>query len=163
MIGKKLNKKGITLIELLTVVVLIGIMAALAVPNFDNYVTKIKHKSTVRDILRQMRMARSYAISRAGRYGVKINVYPTKYYILFRDMDNDANYTGSPPDTMIDSTALSANLSFGSCSFISGTVVFRGDGSASETGFVDVVDDKNSNITIINVTAAVGRVYLSTP
>lgn len=166
MAGKKLNKKGITLIELLTVVVLIGIIVALAVPNFDKAITKIRHKSTSRDMLRQMRLARSYAISKAGRYGVYANG-TDGYYILFRNMADDNSYDRlaafpNIPDSMMDSTDLKANISFGSCGFINCTAVFRGNGSALESGYVDVVNDNSSDTTRVNVTAAVGRVYLST-
>ena len=162
MAGKKLNKKGVTLIELLIVVVLIGIIAALAVPNFDKAITKIRHKSTSRDMLRQMRLARSYAISKAGRYGVYVNT-SSKYYIFFRNMSNDTSYDAGT-DSVRDSTTLRANLSFGSCSgFTNCTAVFKGDGSALESGYVDAINDNNSDTTRLNITAAVGRVYLSTP
>ena len=159
MIKKMFNRKGITLLELLTVVVLIGIVASLAAANYDNAITKIRHKSTVRGLLGKMRMARSDAISKAGRYGIYINT-ANDYYIFFRNMANDTTYDAGT-DSVKDSTELSSNISFGSCTFDSCPAVFKGDGSAMQSGYIEVVNDKNSKTTRINVTAAVGRVYLS--
>lgn len=159
MIEKHLSKKGITLIELLTVIIIIGIVSAMAVPRFDNVVTKIRHKSAVRDVLGKMRMARSYAISRGVRYGVYINP-AGKYYITFRDSSNDGHYVpGTDPKK--DSTQLAANLSFGYFGFPDSTVVFKSDGSALESDSMEIVNDKSSEKTKIHVTGAVGRVYLS--
>jgi len=157
----RFNKKGITLVEVLLVVTLIGIMAGLAVPNFDNAITKIRHKSAVRDILRDMRLARSYAISRSGRYGVYFNT-TGKYHILFKDTDKDGIYDAGEQIKDSTLTCLGANISFGNCGFTNSAVVFTVDGSASESDSVEVINDKSSASTKICVNAAVGRVYLST-
>jgi prepilin-type N-terminal cleavage/methylation domain-containing protein len=157
---KHLSERGITLVELLTVIVLIGIIAAMAVPNFNNAIIKIKHKSAARDLLGKMRIARSYAISRGVRYGVYINT-AGKYYITFRDKNSDDDYDSPPTDSVEDSTTLDANLSFTAPTFADSTVVFKNDGSASGGGYVGVVNDKNHDTTRVNVTAAVGRVWLS--
>ncbi len=160
MIAKKFDKKGITLMELMAVVALIGIMAALAVPNFDGVVVKIRHKSAVRDVLGKTRMARSYAISRGTRWGVYINS-PSGYYVSFRDVNNSDSYNTG--DSLRDSTRLDPNLRFENCTFSNNVVIFKNDGSAVAGGYADLVNAKNSERTRINVTAAVGRVFLSTP
>lgn len=158
MLIAKPNRKGITLVELLLVVALIGIMAGLAVPNFDNTITKIRHTSAIRDVLRDMRLARSYAISRSARYGVYFNT-AGRYYVLFKDTDKDTVYDAG--EKIKDSTVLGANVSFSNCGFTNSAVVFNSDGSASKSDSVGVVNNKNSAVTEVCVNAAIGRVYLS--
>ncbi len=63
------NSKGFTLIELLIVVAIIGIIAAIAIPNMLNAIDRGKQKRTMADL-------RSLA-SACERYAIDNNVYPT--------------------------------------------------------------------------------------
>ena len=49
------RKKGFTLIELLIVVAIIGIIAALLIPNFLDALQKAKQKRTVADMLKSVK------------------------------------------------------------------------------------------------------------
>lgn len=62
------NQKGFTLIELLIVVAIIGIIAAIAIPNLLNAIDRGKQKRTMAD-LRSMGTA-------VESYAVDANVYP---------------------------------------------------------------------------------------
>ena len=61
------RQKGFTLIELLIVVAIIGIIAALLIPNFLDALQKAKQKRTVADV-RTIATALESARSDAGRY-----------------------------------------------------------------------------------------------
>ena len=70
---RKMNSKGFTLIELMIVVAIIGILAAVAVPKFADLVTKSKEAS-VKGSLGSVRSALSIY------YGDTEGVYPTNVF-----------------------------------------------------------------------------------
>ncbi len=65
----KKNQKGFTLIELLIVVAIIGIIAAIAIPNLLNAIDRGKQKRTMADLRSIGTAVESYAIDN--------NYYPT--------------------------------------------------------------------------------------
>ena len=65
----KRNAKGFTLIELLIVVAIIGIIAAIAIPNLLNAIDRGKQKRTMADLRSIGTAVESYAVDN--------NVYPT--------------------------------------------------------------------------------------
>ena len=84
MVSRIHNRKGFTLIELMIVVVIIGILAALAIPRFMQATTKSK-QSEAKQILKQVyTMQRAYR-QEYGSYG-----------------DNGEAYSGAAPGTFGD-------------------------------------------------------------
>jgi len=65
--------KGFSLIELLVTVSLVGILAAIAVPNFSSMMQKSRADSEVSDLQRALNFARLEAINR----GVNMKILPT--------------------------------------------------------------------------------------
>ena len=58
-----MNKKGVTLLELIVVMVIIAIMAALAVPNIAAWLPNYRLRTATRDIVSTMRTAQIKAVS----------------------------------------------------------------------------------------------------
>jgi type II secretion system protein G len=82
------NKKGFTLIELLIVVAIIGIIAAIAIPNLLSAIQRSKQKRTMSDM-------RSIGTG-LGAYQVDFNGYPTgAITVAFPFLD--PNYIVNPP------------------------------------------------------------------
>lgn len=62
------NQKGFTLIELMIVVVIIGILAAIAIPNFINMQNRAKEGSTKANMHTFQLAAEDYSVSHDGVY-----------------------------------------------------------------------------------------------
>jgi Tfp pilus assembly protein FimT len=72
-VDSKLNKKGITLIELVVVFVIIAIGAVLLVPNIGSWLPNYRLRSAARDIVSTMRTAQMKAVSNNFQYRVNLN------------------------------------------------------------------------------------------
>ena len=67
------NQKGFTLIELLIVVAIIGIIAAIAIPNLLNAIDRGKQKRTMADVRSLGTAVESYAVD--NNFYPKVNSY----------------------------------------------------------------------------------------
>ncbi|MBP1695757.1 MAG: hypothetical protein H6Q41_945 [Deltaproteobacteria bacterium] len=76
-----MNKKGVTLIELIVVFVIIAIGAALVAPNISGWLPRYRLRSATRDIVSTMRDAHMKAVSSRMQYQVDFTV-GTDSYIL---------------------------------------------------------------------------------
>lgn len=72
-----MNKKGVTLIELIVVMVIIAIGAALMTPAIGAWLPNYRLKSATRDIVSTMRDAQMKAVSKRYQYRVSFNMAET--------------------------------------------------------------------------------------
>ena len=68
----KMNKRGVTLIELIVVFVIIAIGATLMVPNMSAWLPNYRLRSAARDLVSTMRVAQMRAVSNNADYQVSI-------------------------------------------------------------------------------------------
>jgi Tfp pilus assembly protein FimT len=154
----KNNNKGMTILEMMIIAAIIGITSALAIPRFGQVMGKLKLKTAGRDIVSDLRLARSNAVSQKQQFGIYFNSNSNQY-ILFKDKNNPGDFTydaGSDSD-MVTGT-LPHNVGFSSISFPNYVVIFKPDGSASNSGSVRLYSSAGS--FTVDVLSSTGRVKL---
>lgn len=72
-----MNKKGVTLVELIVVFAIIGIMALLLVPNIGAWLPSYRLRIATRDIVSTFRGAQMRAVSECTSYTVSFNTADT--------------------------------------------------------------------------------------
>lgn len=159
---RQYNQRGFTLIELMTTVVIIGIVAAMAVPRFAKAYERMEFKSANRDLLSTLRLARSMSISNKDIYGV--NFDPTsKIVSLFKkDSASTLLNTFEENDSLVQVDSLSNTFSTITTDLTGNTISFRPNGSAIFGGGGNIVcltyTENLVGINQISILASTGRV-----
>jgi type IV pilus assembly protein PilA len=93
------NKKGFTLIELLIVVVIIGILAAIAIPKFANTKDKAYVAAMKSDLRNLATYEEQYAADNNGKYfsGTADNATPQQGFTPSKDVTIVATALDGPP------------------------------------------------------------------
>lgn len=141
MFCKLFNKGGFTLIELMTTVVIIGIVAAMVAPTFDSVMKRNKFKGETKQIVSMMRTARSKAIAEKTPMGLTYD-YEEAKLIMFKEMSSPSNFK---MDWGIDTvkmvmqfdTATAQGGAYLTSTFANEALMYMPNGSASESGTID--------------------------
>lgn len=163
MFNKLYNRCGFTLIELMTTVVIIGIVAAMVAPTFDKAIKRNKFKGDTKQIVSMLRTARSAAIAGKIPMGLYYDMEENKI-IMFKEMSSPTNFRmdwGTDTVKMelqFDSSSVQGGA-YVTATFSNEALVFTSNGSASESGTIDYSyfsDDIYCHSTI-SVLASTGR------
>ncbi len=119
------NRKGFTLIELLIVVVIIGILAAVAIPKFSNTKDKAFVANMKSDLKNLVSVQESF-FSDSNKYGPKTPLIAAPYSFT---VSNGANIT----DISGDSTGWSATITNPAVKSVQKCVIYSGTGTAATT------------------------------
>lgn len=162
------SSRGITMIEIMIGLVIIGITASMAVPRFQIAIDRMNFRSVNRDVISKLRTARSRAISEKKDFGVYFDGATTTY-ILFEKAGTDPEAYEPFSDVVVSVdtfTIASAGSSdyfyFASDSTVVSekAVVFSPNGSASWGGMVitfSVTEDVVA-ACVMDILAATGRI-----
>ena len=123
-----MNNKGFTLIELMIVVVIIGILAAIAIPNFISMQARAKEASTKSNCHTVQLAAEDFAVQNNGVYAANIGA--------------DATPAGDTITDLLPSGALLENpFTKAATEPVNGAAATPG-----QTGYVVQVDAAGSNV-----------------
>lgn len=155
------NKSGFTIIEILIVTVVIGLIAALAVPEFAGAIQKIRFHSASSDVVSALRLARSSAIAKQAQYGVDINM-ETRSITVFRDMVNRGNFTFDDGDSVIAVDTISAQMDYLDVHPYGRAICFFPNGRSADWGYImgSSYSENMYQSMSISILPATGRVSI---
>ena len=85
------SKKGITLIELLIVIVIVGLLAAIAIPSYRSYLQRAR-RADAKTALEQLRAAQEMFRAERGGYSTDINQLRNTWGVPAVSGDYDINF-----------------------------------------------------------------------
>ena len=143
-----MNKKGVTLFELIIVFVIIAIGALLLAPNIGGWLVHYRLRGSTRDIVSTMRTAQMKAVSFNNQYRVSFN-QGLGTYILQRNSGGGYFNDGA-------SQTLQSGIQISAITFPGNNAEFNPN-STSSTGSITLRDTKGSQRRI-SLTTATGRI-----
>jgi prepilin-type N-terminal cleavage/methylation domain-containing protein len=151
------NTRGITLAEMMIVVVIMGILASIAVPNLARNIPRIRLKGDARDVASVFRLARMRAVAECRHYGVHFNDGQTPpEYALFHDTDKDGVYNVAADSTLF-SAALYRKTQITEVNFSDDVAIFYPDGS-SNGGWISLGLVGEGDSLVVDILPSTGRV-----
>lgn len=105
------REKGFSLIELLTVVSLMAILAAIAMPNLLKMMPGMRVNTATRQVVSKMLLLRMKVISENKRYQLLFTPGGDQYQVQ-QDGNRDGDYTDST-DTIVETLNLPSGIIFG--------------------------------------------------
>jgi prepilin-type N-terminal cleavage/methylation domain-containing protein len=127
------SQSGITMIELMITAVIIGIVSAMAVPQFQTAADRIRTTSAQRDVISTLRLARSMAVADKQPYGIHFDE-DARIVTLFKDLVNPENFTFESGDSVVRVDTLPTEFNYLATDMDNSTLVFQRSGTAHFVG-----------------------------
>lgn len=134
-----MNKKGFTLIEITTVLSILGIMSAISIPSYISWIPRKRLQTSVRHIYDDMNKAKFRAVN-TNTVAVIVFSIPNNTYTAF--LDSNGNWALDSGETIISNGTVEKDVNIYGSTFTSNTCGFNNRGMAA---------------------AAPGQVYLTNP
>jgi len=145
-----MKKKGVTLIELIVVMVIIGIAAAFFAPNISAWLPNYRLRGATRDLVSTMRTAQMKAVSTNLTYQVSFTT-AASYILQYR------NTAGTWVNEGVTQN-LPTGVSFSSINFTGNNAVFNPN-STSSSGSVTLQNNRGGERRV-TLTSSTGRVRI---
>ena len=152
--GMKFGRKGFSLVEVMIVVALIGIVATIAVPNFQNYVRNRNLKTAAQEISSEFFVTRQRALAESRNYRLVFDVGNNRY----TTEEETAPGTWTVRQTKQVAASAAANDGIVIDAATETTFNFQPRGTISSPGTIRI---KNSIHSVANITVNfAGRTYV---
>ncbi len=148
---KNFYKKGITIVEIITVIAVLGIIIAVVIPQFAKIRENQVLKSGVSDIISSINKARSQTLSslNSSEYGVH---FQADKIVIFKTDVFDSNAVDNE-NISLTTPATIANVTLNGVSGASGDIYFnRLSGAPSVNGTITISTTNFSKIITISTT-----------
>jgi prepilin-type N-terminal cleavage/methylation domain-containing protein len=162
---RKNYSHGFTMVEMMITVVIVGVMAGLAVPQFGPAYDRMKMRAASRDLASDFRLARSMAISDKEQYGLFFDA-TAKTITLFQDKANPALFKFESSDSVITVDTLPPEFVWIGTDCTNDVMAFKPNGSAGFGGGGNIwamaISENAICINTTNILASTGRVQSNT-
>jgi prepilin-type N-terminal cleavage/methylation domain-containing protein len=153
--------RGFTIIELLIVSVIVGLVAAMAVPRVQIAYDRMQFTSTHRELISTLKLARSLAITEKNHYGVYLDGDATTI-TLYKDKTAGGHDYVAGTDSVIRIDTLPIHTSYLGSDIENNAILFAPNGSADFGGGGNIFMMASSpdilGIFWTNVLASTGRI-----
>ena len=132
------DKRGVTLLELMVVMAIVGTMTAIAVPSYYAMLPHLRVKGASRDVAEALQVARIKAVANNTSYIVQFNYYngSPANYLSMGPMITSTTFTHELDSSHYGWNGVEIRSDWASAPevFASGMVTFKSDGTASVDG-----------------------------
>ena len=150
---KKMNQKGITIIELVVVMVIIAIGAVLLVPNIGTWLPNFRLRGATRDVASMLRTAQMKAVSTNIPYGVAFDANSCQLYRSSGGLIPEGSTVNLPSGVQFNNNTFPFNVTLGK------PFAQFNPNSTSSPGGVSLLNIKGTQKRI-TLTTATGRVRI---
>ena len=156
--------KGFTLIEVMVVVIIFGLLSALAAPSFQRAYASTKFRAGERMVTSSLRKARSYAVTNKVPFGVHFDA-ESRVVTVFKNSTNPSLTVYETTDSAYAVDTLPADFAYIYAGMENGAVLFEPNGSAKAGGSPNIIllGETTNMMALFNISilASTGRVSSS--